>query len=62
VENILPDYGADPARYWLGLKDRHPNALADRLLAKYVLTTILLRNPGDQSQIAGAGNPRVARR
>lgn len=41
VENILPDYNVHPEKYWLGPEDRHPNALADRLMANYVVTKIL---------------------
>ncbi|MBZ5705514.1 MAG: hypothetical protein LAN63_09175 [Acidobacteriia bacterium] len=43
VENIFPDY--DTGKYWLDPDDRHPNALANRLLAKYVVTTILSSHP-----------------
>jgi hypothetical protein len=41
VEDILPDYKSDPQRYMLSAADRHPNALANRLLAAYVLKSIL---------------------
>jgi hypothetical protein len=40
VEDILPDYKTDPQRYMLGPADRHPNALANRVLAAYVLKSI----------------------
>lgn len=44
LENILPDYNADPQRYWLNPHDRHPNSLQNRLIAEYVVTKILSRN------------------
>jgi hypothetical protein len=40
VEDILPGYSADRTPYILGSSDHHPNALADRLLAHYVLSKI----------------------
>ncbi len=41
VEDILPGYNADPQPYRLSSVDPHPNALADRLLAQFVVTTML---------------------
>lgn len=41
VEDILPGYSTDRAPYILGSLDHHPNALADRLLAQYVLSKII---------------------
>jgi len=41
VEDILPDYKTDPQRYMLSPADRHPNALANRILAAYLLKSIL---------------------
>jgi hypothetical protein len=44
VEAILPDYWShDRSRYILGPGDHHPNALADRLLAKFVLSVMQQR-------------------
>lgn len=40
VEDILPGYDTDRAPYILGSSDHHPNALADRLLAQYILNKI----------------------
>jgi hypothetical protein len=37
VEDILPGYNNDRTPYILGPSDHHPNALANRLLAQYVL-------------------------
>jgi hypothetical protein len=44
VENILPGYNTAPEKYFLSTFDRHPNALADRLIAKYIVSQILDRN------------------
>lgn len=41
VEDILPDYNSNPQKYWLSRDDRHPNALQDRLIARYVVARIL---------------------
>jgi len=41
IEDILPDYGTAPERYWLNAHDQHPNALADKMIADYVATKIL---------------------
>ncbi len=41
VEDILPGYRARWARYVLSPLDTHPNALADRLVARYILEKIL---------------------
>lgn len=43
VENILPDYSVESEKYVLSPGDTHPNAFADRLIAQYVVTKILLR-------------------
>lgn len=40
VEDILPGYDTDRSKYILGPADHHPNALADRLLAQYILSQI----------------------
>lgn len=40
VEDILPGYATNRAPYILGPSDHHPNALADRVLAQYVLTQL----------------------
>ncbi len=41
VEDILPAYWInDRARYILGPADHHPNALADQLLAEFILSSI----------------------
>lgn len=41
VEDILPDYKRDRSKYILSSRDPHPSALANRLLAKYILSKIL---------------------
>jgi len=41
VEDILPHFEANGAKYLLGGDDRHPNALANRMLAEYLLTNVL---------------------
>lgn len=41
VEDILPGYNTDRSPYILGSTDHHPNALADRLLAQYILSKIV---------------------
>jgi len=41
VENILPGSSAEPSAYLLSPVDPHPNALADRLLAKYLVEKVL---------------------
>lgn len=41
VEDILPGCRVDPSAYLLSPVDPHPNALADRLLAKYVVEKVL---------------------
>jgi hypothetical protein len=40
VEDILSGYSTDRAPYILGSLDHHPNALANRLLAQYILSKI----------------------
>ena len=47
VEDILPGFRSDRSPYILGSADHHPNALADRLLAQYVLTRVLGMHPSD---------------
>jgi hypothetical protein len=37
VEDILPGYNADPRKFQLSSVDHHPNALADLLLAQYLV-------------------------
>jgi hypothetical protein len=41
VEDILPSYNADPEKFQISFADTHPNALANRLLAQYVLNQIV---------------------
>lgn len=41
IENILPGYNANPQQYWLTAENAHPNALANRLIAHYVILEIL---------------------
>jgi hypothetical protein len=41
VESILPNANVDPSAYLLSSVDPHPNALADRLLAQYILEKVL---------------------
>ncbi len=41
VEDILPGYKENRMPYILGPSDHHPNALADRLLAEYVLSEVM---------------------
>lgn len=41
VEDVLPRYRADRSPYIISPVDHHPSALADRLLAKFVLEKIL---------------------
>jgi hypothetical protein len=40
VEDILPNYKRDRSEFILSSRDPHPSALANRLLAKYVLSKI----------------------
>ena len=40
VEDILPRYNTDREKFQLSSSDTHPNALANRLLAQYVLSKI----------------------
>jgi hypothetical protein len=40
VEDILPGYNTDPEKFQLSSVDTHPNALANRLLAQYVVSTL----------------------
>jgi hypothetical protein len=46
VEDILPGYTLDSSKYWLSTSDKHPNALADRILASYVLAKIVSNGSG----------------
>jgi hypothetical protein len=41
VEDILPGYTADRSKFILSSADHHPNALADRLIAQYIVRDIL---------------------
>jgi len=41
VEDVLPGYSTDRSPYVLGPADHHPSALADRLLAHFVVSHIL---------------------
>ena len=41
VEDILPGYSVDRSPYILSSTDHHPSALANRLLAHYVLSEML---------------------
>jgi hypothetical protein len=40
VEDILPGYKADPGKFQLSTMDTHPNALANRLLAQYLVSKL----------------------
>ena len=53
VDDIIPDYNANFEKYSLSPLDRHPNALADRMLANYVVTRILSRKAETPPQAAG---------
>jgi hypothetical protein len=44
MDDILPGYASDPRRYDIGPHDRHPNALANDLIAAYVVREILGRD------------------
>lgn len=46
VEDILPGHTLRSSKYVLSSNNRHPNALADRLLANYVLTKIVSPESG----------------
>jgi hypothetical protein len=50
VEDILPGYTTDEAPFVLSTLDAHPNALANRLLARYVLNE--MESPHNSSKIA----------
>lgn len=41
VEDILPGYTVDSPKYVLSTIDKHPNVLANRILAQYVLSKIV---------------------
>lgn len=41
VSDILPDFDTNQRKYILSSLDHHPNALANRLVAKYLVTKIL---------------------
>jgi hypothetical protein len=58
VEDILPGYHADPPKYLLSEADGHPNVLANRTLAKYVLTKIVSPPPVAVASEPGAGSSR----
>ncbi len=40
IEDILPGYTVDSTKYVLGTYDKHPNALANQIIADYVLNKI----------------------
>jgi hypothetical protein len=40
VEDILPGYNTDREKFQLSSMDTHPNALANRLLAQYVVSKL----------------------
>lgn len=52
IERVLPGYDAAPEQYWLSPHDQHPNAMANRLIADYVVTRIL-SSPSQQENRAG---------
>jgi hypothetical protein len=41
VDDILPGFARDRSPYILSSVDHHPNALADRLLAQYLLNKVV---------------------
>ena len=41
IEDILPGYTVDSMKYVLGTYDKHPNALANQIIADYVLAKIV---------------------
>ncbi len=41
AEDILPGYKSDPLQFTLSSVDHHPNALADRIVAEYILREII---------------------
>jgi len=57
VEDILPDYKTNPKKYWLSPGDRHPNALANRLVADYVLKNTLSSSSDSKQTFQGALSP-----
>ena len=40
AEDILPGYNADREKFQLSTMDTHPNALANRLLAQYLVSKL----------------------
>jgi hypothetical protein len=40
VEDILPGYNTDREKFQISSTDTHPNALANRLLAQYVVSKL----------------------
>jgi hypothetical protein len=63
VWNVLPEFHFRFSKYSLGATDWHPNALADRLLANYLLTKVVA-NSGSMTHTAtgplvvSTANPR----
>jgi hypothetical protein len=45
VQSILPDYDRSHAKYELDPVDTHPNAIADEIIARYVVTHVLRATP-----------------
>jgi hypothetical protein len=47
IHGILPHYADDPARYQIGPHDKHPNVLAQRLIAEHITARVVgpLRTP-----------------
>jgi hypothetical protein len=41
MEDVLPGYAADPARYRIGPNDKHPNPLAQDLIAAHLVKNLL---------------------
>jgi len=52
VTDILPDYNANPEKYMIDPADGHPNALANRILAEYILSRIASNHPGVHDRAA----------
>jgi len=57
IDGILPDFAQDPQKYILSPVDGHPNALADREIASYVVANLVEPTPSSQPQVKeGLGN------